>query len=111
MKEKAQSLCGNAEFESYESCVAAGATSIFERLITCRVHIRLQGCAVDLQEAAEAAIGGSDDVLERGHDGEGRRQHQELGQPCDAHAGSRAVESGVGTTGWHSVRDGRKEAF
>jgi hypothetical protein len=39
VEEQDQSLCCTVEFENYEeSCVEAGSISIFERLITCRVH-------------------------------------------------------------------------
>jgi hypothetical protein len=64
-------------------------------------------------DAAGPVIGRSDDVLERGHDG-GRGSNdntRNLQKPCDVHAGSRVVKSGVGTTGRLSVGDGRKESF
>ena len=63
-------------------------------------------------DAARAVIGRSDDVLERGHDGGGGSNNtRNLQKPCDVHAGSRVVKSGVGTTGRLSVGDGRKESF
>ena len=111
MEEKDQSLCGTDEFESYEeSCDEAGSISIFERLITCRVHTTAGGPDDPHRCGGGPAIGRPDDVLERGqHDQMGETTtppqwpHQELEQPWDAHAGSGAQESGVGST-WLGTR-------
>jgi hypothetical protein len=111
-------VCSTDECEAYEeSCADAGRIAVFERLISrCRVHTSaglLERPKIFSTDAAGAVIGRSDDVLERGHDGGGgcNDNTRNLQKPCDVHAGSRAVKSGVGSTGRHSVGDGRKESF
>jgi hypothetical protein len=45
LEKKEQSDCGTVELDNYEeSSVDAGSISIFERLITCRVHSTTGGC-------------------------------------------------------------------
>lgn len=90
--------------------------SVFERVISscrCAHDCRVLERARISTDAAWAVIGRSDDVLERGHDGGGGSDDntRNLQKPCDVHAGSRAVKSGVGNTGASRVGDGRKESF